>query len=168
MIDNDSGTYRPNADLLPVLKKFLGSNFPGLQISTYACDDDELKKIKAEQKQAKEGEGEHMVYGQQSDDDSSLSSSDESDLEERARGKKQKGTLENTVSAMENPKGMVKGAFKPDHKKKKQGGKAERKEREEKADAAADADKPSGPTPMVDEDTDTAKPDQRQPANAQA
>ena len=121
MIDNDSGTYRPDANLLPTLRKFLESNFPGLHIVTKACDDDELKKIKEEQKKAKEGEGDHMVFGQGSDS-SSISSSDESDLEDRARGKGHKSKCERGVAAMEDPGGVTKRAF----KSKKKGVKGEK------------------------------------------
>jgi hypothetical protein len=109
VIDNDSGTYRPSAELLPILRKLLESNFPGLYIVTKACDDDELTKIKEEQKKAKEGEGDHMVFGQGSD--GSLSSSDEDDLEDRAHGKGRKSKFERGVAAMEDPKSVAKSAF---------------------------------------------------------
>lgn len=104
-----------------------------------ACDDEELKKIKAEQKKAKEGEGEHMVYGQDSDA-SSISSSDESDLEEHAEtGRKKKGALERGVSAVEDPKGTVKKVF-----EKK--GRRKREKREVKEDTPGEDDmvSPSG------------------------
>ena len=111
VIDNDSGTYRPDANLLPVLQKYLEKNFPGLRILTKACDDDELKKIKEEQKKAKMGEGGHMVFGQGSET-SSISSSDESDLEDRAQGKGKKGSLGQGFSAVEDPKGMARRVLK--------------------------------------------------------
>lgn len=126
VIDNDSGTYRPNADLLPVLQKYLEKNFPGLRILTKACDDEELKKIKEDQKKAKMGEGEHMVYGQGSDA-SSISSSDESDLEDRAQGRGHKGSLGQGFSAVEDPKGMTKRVL-------KNKGRRNREKREEKED----------------------------------
>lgn len=119
MIDNDSGTYRPNADLLPILKKYLETNLPGLRILAKACDDDELKEIKAEQKKAKMGEGEHMVYGQGSDS-GSISSSDEDDLDERAEGKTKKGPLEKGVSVMEDPRGTIKKAVEKKGRRKRE------------------------------------------------
>jgi len=131
IIDNDSGTYRPSADLLPTLRKFLESNFPGLHIVTKACDDDELTKIKEEQNKAKEGEGDHMVYGQGSE--GSISSSDESDLEDRAQGKGGKSKFERGVAAMEDPTGATKGAF-----GKKKRGKGQTRKGDKSASSTAD------------------------------
>lgn len=52
-----------------------------------------------------------MVFGQGSDS-SSISSSDEDDLEDRARGgKKKQGKLAKGVAAAEDPSGTVKGIF---------------------------------------------------------
>jgi hypothetical protein len=87
---------------------------------TKACDDEELTKIKEEQKKAKEGEGDHMVFGQGSD--GSLSSSDEDDLEDRAHGKGRKSKFERGVAAMEDPKGITKSAFGKKHGKGEKGG----------------------------------------------
>ncbi|KAI4209083.1 MAG: hypothetical protein LQ351_007948 [Letrouitia transgressa] len=82
-IDNDSGTYRPNAEMLPVLKKFLQRNLPGIKIITLDCQGDANKmgKLKQEQRERKKKEGKGQVFKQ--DDGSSLSSSDESELEHR-------------------------------------------------------------------------------------
>jgi hypothetical protein len=93
---------------------------------TKACDDDELTKIKEEQKKAKEGEGDHMVFGQGSD--GSLSSSDEDDLEDRAHGKGRKSKFERGVAAMEDPKSVAKSAF---------GKKGSKHDEEEKGDSRA-------------------------------
>jgi hypothetical protein len=54
VIDNDSGTYRPDKSQLPSLQKYLERNFPGLKIKAIACDDPKLKKWKEEQKPEKE------------------------------------------------------------------------------------------------------------------
>ena len=85
IIDNDSGTYRPNGKYLPQLKAFMEGNFPGLKIRALACDDDELARMKEEQKENKEAEGDHRTYLQTSDA-GSISSSDEEHLERRTGG----------------------------------------------------------------------------------
>lgn len=79
IIDNDSGTYRPNKDLLPSLRSFLGSNFPKLKIKTLDCQGDEEKmgKMKDEQREVSKKEGQDYVYAQMSD---SSSSDDDSSL----------------------------------------------------------------------------------------
>ena len=86
VIDNDSGTYRPNAELLPELKKYLHHNLPGMHITTLDCnsDKDRMNKMKAAQRERRKAEGKHIAYMQ--DNGSSISSSDEEDLEERVHG----------------------------------------------------------------------------------
>ena len=84
-IDNDSGTYRPSAKLLPLLKEFMQKNFPGLKIVTLDCcaDAEKLGRMKGEQRERKKAEGKGTVFIQ--DGRSSLSSSDEEELDERIR-----------------------------------------------------------------------------------
>jgi hypothetical protein len=84
VIDNDSGTYRPNADLLPKLKSFLARSLPGIHILTLDCqaDAEKMGKMKQEQRDRKKAEGNRIVYMQRRGSaNSSLSSSDEEDLD---------------------------------------------------------------------------------------
>ncbi|KAF1984644.1 hypothetical protein K402DRAFT_359166 [Aulographum hederae CBS 113979] len=87
VIDNDSGTYRPNAKMLPLLKDFLQANFVGLKVVTLDCQGDAelMGKMKDEQREKKKREGSHIVYRQGSLG-SSISSSDEEELDEMAGG----------------------------------------------------------------------------------
>ncbi|KAJ2896632.1 C2 domain-containing protein [Zalerion maritima] len=82
-IDNDSGTYRPDKSLLPILKGFLEEQFPGLNITVHDCGDEELKAMKKEQSEIKKSKGVriNMVLNR-SPSASSFSSSDESRLDE--------------------------------------------------------------------------------------
>ncbi|KAL8684762.1 MAG: hypothetical protein Q9224_006147, partial [Gallowayella concinna] len=61
-IDNDSGTYRPSAKLLPLLKEFMRKNFPGLKVVTLDCraDEEKMGKLKKEQRDRKKAEGKGM------------------------------------------------------------------------------------------------------------
>ncbi|KAL1895940.1 hypothetical protein Sste5346_005039 [Sporothrix stenoceras] len=81
IIDNDSGTYRPDKSMLPVLKEFLERNFPGLGIVCMHWEDETLQKMKSDQHESKkkEGGGMHLVLNR-SPSNSSFSSSDESRL----------------------------------------------------------------------------------------
>ena len=102
VIDNDSGTYRPNKDLLPVLRDFMQRNLPGLKVTTLDCmgDKEKMDKMKSEQRERRKAEGNSRVYAQA--DDSSISSSDESDLEDTAENKPR-----GRFSALAHPKDMV-------------------------------------------------------------
>ena len=81
IIDNDSGTYRPDKSILPLLQEFLRSNLPGLNVTAMHCADDELVRLKAEQLEIKKSKGArvHMVLNR-SPSGSSFSSDDESRL----------------------------------------------------------------------------------------
>jgi hypothetical protein len=102
VIDNDSGTYRPDGSLLPLLKDFLKANFPGIHILTKECTDDKLTKMKEAQRERKKKEGNNMVFAQNSDDD--ISSSDEERLDKTEKMSKK----EKALNAVENPSQAVK------------------------------------------------------------
>ncbi|KAK5943467.1 hypothetical protein PMZ80_004474 [Knufia obscura] len=87
IIDNDSGTYRPNAGLLPLLKEYMSQNFPGLRVATLDSqkDAERMKKLKKEQTDRKEHSGKKITYLQNSSM-SSISSSDAEELDARAEG----------------------------------------------------------------------------------
>ena len=81
IIDNDSGTYRPDKCVLPDLQAFLEKQFPGLKIRALDCGDEEHQKAKKEQLEIKKKEGPkvRMVLNR-SPSSSSFSSDDESRL----------------------------------------------------------------------------------------
>lgn len=92
IIDNESGTYRPKPELLPLLAGFLRDNLPGLHIRALANSDDELARLKRRQRERKKAQGGMKMYIQQrrrrrstTGSSSSISSSDIEDLNERAR-----------------------------------------------------------------------------------
>lgn len=87
IIDNDSGTYRPNAKKLTIFRDFLSDNFPGLKVVTLDCqgDEEKMKKLKDEQRERKKKSGKAVMY-QQNSSSSSLSSSDAEYLDARADG----------------------------------------------------------------------------------
>ena len=87
IIDNDSGTYRPDKSVLPDLQKFLEKNFPGLGIVVMHCADEELTSMKKTQMEVKNKEGGprvRMVLNR-SPSASSFSSDDESRLGDMER-----------------------------------------------------------------------------------
>ena len=90
IIDNDSGTYRPNAKYLPSLRDFMQANLPNLRVVTLDCqaDEEKMKKLKDEQREKKKNGGKQVTYLQNSSQ-SSISSSEEEELAWRANGGKQ-------------------------------------------------------------------------------
>lgn len=109
VIDNDSGTYRPDKSLLPQLKGFLEHNFPGLNIATFHWEDSTVQKMKESQlkRKNKEGPGILMVLNK-SPTNSSFSSSDESRLSEMGRGNTdghgKKSKREKALELLEDPR----------------------------------------------------------------
>ncbi|KAK8216714.1 hypothetical protein M8818_001677 [Zalaria obscura] len=101
VIDNDSGTYRPNADLLPLLKDFLSRALPGLHILTLDCqaDSERMEKMKQEQRDKKAKEGDKIVFTQGSDA-GSISSSDEEDLDQLEAEEREQGDTEGVAKTL--------------------------------------------------------------------
>ncbi|ELR06005.1 hypothetical protein VC83_06885 [Pseudogymnoascus destructans] len=123
VIDNDSGTYRPDGSLLPALQSFLEANLPGLNIVTKPCTDDKLQRMKKEQRETKKRQGEQIqVY--QGDINGGWSSSDEESMDERAKGKKSK--KDRVFDAIEDPEAAIRGF--------RHGGRPKREEREGEED----------------------------------
>lgn len=123
VIDNDSGTYRPKGDLLPLLKQFLKDNFPSLHVVTKECTDKSLEKMKKDQREWKKKEGQNVHMLQNSDGD--ISSSDEEAL---ASGSPKKTKRQRAFEAIEDPGAAMKDLI-PGEK-----GKKEREERETQGD----------------------------------
>jgi C2 domain len=87
IIDNDSGTYRPNAKYLPTLRDYMRQSLPGLRVVTLDCqaDAEKMNRLKQEQRDKKRKMKGAVQYMQRGSDSSSISSSDESDLDTLAR-----------------------------------------------------------------------------------
>ena len=112
IIDNDSGTYRPNAKLLPKLKQYMEKQLPGLKVVTLDCngDKEKMEKWKTEQRERKKKEGKGVVM-QQPGDTGSISSSDIEDLDAtaaQADGQPPKSKKEKAVAKVEAPVEKIK------------------------------------------------------------
>ena len=109
-IDNDSGTYRPNAEKLPLLREFLVLNFPGLHVTTLDCQQDaeRMGKMKEEQRDFKKEQGHLVTYLQQSSASSlSISSSEEEELNEHSGQAKKRGDMARRIHEMRDVKGQM-------------------------------------------------------------
>jgi hypothetical protein len=108
VVDNDSGTYRPLKDCLPILQTFLSRNFPGLKVLAKASDDEEHQEAKKKQREAKKKEGEQISYAQVDSPDSSVSDLNEQ-LDHRVSEKDgQKHKLRDTAeAAIKDPRHAV-------------------------------------------------------------
>ena len=118
IIDNDSGTYRPDKSILPLLKEYLEWNFPKLGVIAMHWEEHQLQDMKTHQREVKKKEG-RMVNMVMNRSQSSISSA-ESELEERDSGWEQgkKSKRETALEVLEDPtkmKGNVKSMM-PGHK----------------------------------------------------
>lgn len=107
IIDNDSGTYRPNKSVLPDLREFLERNFPGLGVVTMDCGNEKLKKLKERQLKIKKSEGKPANAVLDRNPSSSSLSSEESRLGElearRDANAPVKSKKERALDAVEDP-----------------------------------------------------------------
>lgn len=104
VIDNDSGTYRPDKKLLPVLAKWLQEQFGNLHIAVLDCGDEVDQKIKKRRIKAKRKHN-HTLYMQTGSSSSSLSSSEQEDF---AEGRAHRSGKEKGVDFITDPVGFVK------------------------------------------------------------
>ncbi|KAI3322185.1 hypothetical protein HD806DRAFT_523554 [Xylariaceae sp. AK1471] len=107
IIDNDSGTYRPDKSVLPDLKELLERNFPGLGVVALACDDEEDQKLKENQRKMRKKEGGNVrMVRNRSPGAGSFSSDDISDLDEmdRAGEAGRKSKKERAWELLEEPR----------------------------------------------------------------
>ncbi len=133
IIDNDSGTYRPKGEFLPLLEQFLKENFPGLHVITKECTDKDLEKMKEGQRYKKKKEGKNVTVIQNSDDE--ISSSDEEAL---AGGGEIKTKKQRAFDAIENPSAAIKAIIPGEQ------GRREREDRETGGDSPERSGKLSG------------------------
>ena len=120
IIDNDSGTYRPNAKMLPLLKEFMRASLPGMKIVTLDCngDKEKMEKWKNEQRERKKAEGKGVVVVQ--GDSGSISSSDEEDLEDQQRqaeGAGKLSTKDKIAGKVQEPIHMIENLRKGDRER---------------------------------------------------
>ena len=138
IIDNDSGTYRPNKEVMPSVVPWLEKNFPGLKVTFKDCGDDKLQADKKRQREVKKG-GRNVQVLQRSGSGSSGWSSDQErldrmgtrDEEDGGDGRagkgnwKDKSKRERVVDAVEDPEAVIKGLM--DKRREKKEGRDEKK-----------------------------------------
>jgi hypothetical protein len=111
IIDNDSGTYRPDKSILPELRGFLERNFPGLGIVVMHCQDEELDKLKEKQQKVKKKEGKTVNMVMNRSPSSSSMSSNESALAAIDgavnNATPRKSTREKALDVVEEPKRLM-------------------------------------------------------------
>lgn len=95
VIDNDSGTYRPDQKKLPKLKEFLEKSLAGLDVSVAHCFDDDHQAEKKAHAEEKEKSGrlrfkQASLKSNDSDSEASISSSDEEELTTGYVGRKKR------------------------------------------------------------------------------
>lgn len=108
VIDNDSGTYRPNKDMLPKLREFFEREFPGLGVVVMDCGDDELQELKKNQRTAKKEGGPAMQFVMNRSQSSISSYESELDSRVKHAGHDHPSKREAAWNAVEDPKQIKK------------------------------------------------------------
>lgn len=108
VIDNDSGTYRPDKELLPALAKYLAEQFGGLHVAVLSCTDDIDQKVKKKRLKAKAKRNDGTLYTQAGSSSSSLSSSDAEAFEE---GEHHKSAREKGLEFVSDPLKFTKDQY---------------------------------------------------------
>jgi hypothetical protein len=148
VIDNDSGTYRPDKDLLPILRKYLSEQFGGLHVAVLSCTDDVDQKVKKKRLKAKAKLTGRRLYTQAHGSSSSLSSSDEEAFEE---GRHNLSKREQGLEFVTDPVKFAKGQYHHGMDKVKR---HKHKGDEDGADSPS-ASTPSAETPSADASHET-------------
>ncbi|BEI81436.1 hypothetical protein CcaverHIS002_0205960 [Cutaneotrichosporon cavernicola] len=146
VIDNDSGTYRPDKELLPVLAKFLAEQFGGLHVAAMSCTDDINQEIKKNRLKAKAKLTGGRFYRQVNTSTSSLSSSDAEALEE---GRHHMSGREKGLEFATDPVKFTKGQYRQGVDKVKRR-KSKVKDGEGNGEGQGSPSTPSGGTPSLD------------------
>ena len=102
VIDNESGTYRPQVELLPILRKWLAANFVGLKVTAMSGMDPQLKSWKDDRKQKRKERLRGRIFAAEESDLSSVESDSDGD-EGLPKGKHGKG-----YEFLADPKGTTK------------------------------------------------------------
>ncbi|CAK9786501.1 hypothetical protein CC85DRAFT_283097 [Cutaneotrichosporon oleaginosum] len=147
VIDNDSGTYRPDKELLPILAKYLSEQFGGLHIAVLSCTDDVDQEIKKRRLKAKAKRTGRRLYTQANSSNSSLSSSDAEAFEE---GRHHLSGREKGLDFVTDPLKFAKERYHHGVDKLKR-----QKSGESNAEGSPSAPSPSAETPSVDSPHDT-------------
>ncbi|EJT50769.1 hypothetical protein A1Q1_08095 [Trichosporon asahii var. asahii CBS 2479] len=102
IIDNDSGTYRPDKQIMPLFEAWLRQEFPGLHVMAMSCDDDRLQNMKKKRQEKKKERNKGRVWERRGSHGSmsSISSSDEDDIE---AGRAPVGKKEKRFDFLEHP-----------------------------------------------------------------
>ncbi|GMK54635.1 hypothetical protein CspeluHIS016_0112210 [Cutaneotrichosporon spelunceum] len=150
VIDNDSGTYRPDKELLPIFRKWLSEQFGGMHVAVMSCSDEinqDMKKKRYKDKVKLKGS---RFYRPASHSSSSLSSSDAEAFNE---GRHHLSGLEKRFEFVANPKKYTKDEYQhgKDKVKNLKNFKNKKREKREGGEGGTNASA-AGAQPVSDDD----------------